>query len=360
MKRLAVYEPELTEEDATAAATAVRDGFVAAGPSIVAFEDAWAKRCGMRHAVSVSSGTAALELAVRALGVGPGDEVICPSFTIISCVRAIVLAGATPVLVDVDRETFNLDPLGVPQRISPRTRAILAVDMYGHPYDPRIDELARDRGIPVIEDAAQAHGATRTDGPCGGLGSVSVFSFYANKPVTTGEGGMVLARSDDVADRIRAYRNLSFGREQRFRHEELSGNHRLSNVAAAIGLSQLQRLDRNVERKRRVARLYRTRLPQLHFQAHQPWAQPIDWMVGVVLPLPAAPIAAALLSQGIETRPFFLGMHEQPVFAGRFAGERHPVTEELSRNGLYLPSSLHVDEAVVDRVASALEAALGR
>jgi perosamine synthetase len=309
----------------------------------------------------VSNGTTALELAVRALGIGPGDEVVCPTFTIVSCVRAIVLAGATPVLVDAGPRTFNLDVEQLEAAISPRTRAIMAVHTYGHPFDPRVVEIARRRAIPLIEDAAEAHGGEllidSTWRPCGGIGDLSIFSFYANKPVTTGEGGMVLARDAQVAERVRSHRNLCFGpRDDRFRHRELGGNFRLGNVAAAIGLSQLGRLDRIVERKREVAALYRARLPQLQFQLHESWARPIDWMVSVVFDRPAREIAEKLDRSGIETRPFFLGMHEQPVFARLFSGVRHPVAERLSRHGLYLPSALSVDAAIVERVARVLEA----
>ncbi|MGZ3417654.1 MAG: DegT/DnrJ/EryC1/StrS family aminotransferase [Polyangiales bacterium] len=357
--RIPVYEPELTEADARAAAAAVESGWIAQGPSVERFEAAWAERTGMPHAIAVSNGTAALELAVSALGIGPGDEVICPTFTIVSCVRAIVLAGATPVLVDAEPRTFNPDPREVEAKITARTRAILAVHTYGHPFDPRIVEIARARGLHLIEDAAEAHGAELSiDGkfrPCGGIGDVSIFSFYANKPVTTGEGGMILARDPAVASRARSHRNLCFGpREDRFRHQELGGNFRLGNVAAAIGLSQLARLDDVVERKRRVAALYRARLPHLQFQLHEGWAKPIDWMVAAVFEETARVVSERLERAGVETRPFFLGMHEQPVFQAHFASQSYPVAERLARHGLYLPSSLSVDEAVVERVAQAI------
>lgn len=369
--RIAVYEPELTDADARAAEAAVRAGFVAQGPEVERFEQAWCSRTGMLHAVAVSNGTAALELAVRALGIGEGDEVLCPTLTIVSCARAIVLAGATPVLVDAEPRTFNLDPGQLEARIGPRTRAILGVHLYGHPFDPRVVAIAARHGLALLEDAAEAHGAELEVAgaplPCGGVGDVSVLSFYANKPVTTGEGGMVLARDAAVAARVRAHRNLCFGpKEDRFRHRELGGNFRLGNVAAAIGLSQLARLDDVVARKRRVAALYRSRFAEspilphaLRFQAHERWASPIDWMVAVVFERhEARAVAEALDREGIDTRPFFLGMHAQPVFAHLFAGESHPVADALSRHGLYLPSSLSIDEAIVDRVALALERAL--
>lgn len=367
MDRLPIYEPDLDEEDARAAADAVRSGWVADGPARRAFEQAWTERTGMPHAVSVASGTAALELAVRGLGIGPGDEVICPAFAIISCTRAVVLAGATPVLVDSEPETFNVDPAAVLARIGPRTRAILAVHTLGHPFDPAIVAIARRHGLALIEDAAEAHGAeVSIDGalaPCGGIGDVSIFSFYANKPVTTGEGGLVLARDAAVAERVRAASNLCFGAgDDRYRHEELGGNFRLSNVAAAIGLSQLARLPRVVQAKRRLGQRYRDRLGEdrrLRFQVRRDWARPIDWMVGVVFAArPARDVARALAAEGIDTRPFFVPMHEQPVFRDRFAGVRYPVAEELSSRGLLLPSAPRLDDAAVDRVARAIARAL--
>jgi perosamine synthetase len=369
MARIAIYEPELTEDDARAAAEAVRSGWVAEGPAVGAFEQAWAQRTDMPHAIAVSSGTAALDLAVRALGIGAGDEVICPAFAIVSCVRAVVVAGATPVLVDADPRTFNLDAGAVSARVGPRTRALLAVHTYGHPFDPALPVIARRHGIALIEDAAEAHGAeVEIDGalrPCGGIGDVSVFSFYSNKVVTTGEGGMVLARDERVAARVRASKNLCFGAGyDRHRHEQLGANFRLGNVAAAIGLSQFSRLDAIVARKRSLGARYRERLASTHgarLQLHLAGTKPIDWMIAVVLAdRDARDVAASLSEDGIDTRPFFTGAHEQPVFRDLLGHEQHPVTTELTRRGLLLPSSPKLDDEAIDRVARALERALDR
>lgn len=322
----------------------------------------------------MSNGTAALELAVRALSIGPGDEVICPAFTIISCARAIVMAGATPVLVDVEPDTYCLDVGACRTRLGPRTRAVLAVHLYGHPYDhAALSALAAQHGFRVIEDAAEAHGATVRDAngtethAAGSLGDVSTFSFYANKPITTGEGGMVLARDETVRDRLRELRNLGFGSGRRFVHDELAPNYRLSGVQAALGVSQLARLDAIVRTKRRIAADYHARLARIdefELQHREPWADPIYWMIAGVLrddaPLDAAALGKALAERGVETRPFFAGMHEQPALRalGFFEGERYPVTERLARRGLYLPSGLDLDADAIDRVASALEASL--
>jgi perosamine synthetase len=375
MDLVPVYEPVLTEDDALAVADAVRSGYVAAGPAVAAFEGAMASLTRMPHAVGVSSGTAALELAVAALGIGPGDEVILPSFTIVSCARAVVEAGATPVLVDVDPGTFSLDVEQVRARVTERTRAVMGVHVYGHPFDVEaVRGAIGGRAVALIEDAAEAHGAEVVAGgawtPCGGAGDLSVFSFYANKAITTGEGGMVLARDGAKAARVRSLANLAFGEERRYEHAELGHNYRMGNAQAALGLSQAKRIDAIVAAKRRVGSWYRERLSRIagiELQARAPWARPVDWMAALVLAddagLDARGLAGALRERGIDTRPFFLGMHEQPALHARglFDGERHPVSERLARRGLLLPSSPALDEATVERVTRAVaEVVAGR
>jgi perosamine synthetase len=371
MARVAVYTPALGAEEVRAVTLAVERGELSGTrPPVERFEKAWAEICGMPHAVAVSSGTAALELAVTGLQLGPGDEVICPASTIISCARAIVLAGAVPVLVDVEPDTYCLDVSQVSDRVTPRTRAILAVHAFGHPYDHHsLDALARERGLHVIEDAAQAHGAALDVAGerrrCGSLGTVSTFSFYANKPVTTGEGGMLLCRDEALAERVRGLRNLCFGSERRFSHAELGHNYRLAAVLAALGVAQIERLDQTLSAKRRVAQMYRDRFSEadeLALQSVRPGAEPIFWMTAAVLsesaPLDARALARTLAERGIETRPFFLGLHEQPALRGLFEGERYPVTERIAERGLILPSGLDLDEATVEYVVSAVRDAL--
>lgn len=377
-RRVPVYAPVLTSADARAVSQAVERGSLgSAAPGgthpVARFEEAWAERTGMPHAVAVANGTAALELAVAALGLGPGDEVVCPAFTIISCVRAVLHAGATPVLADVDPRTWCIDPAEVERKAGPRTRAILAVHAFGTPYDHEALGRLASRGLFVIEDAAQAHGARVWVGdahePCGGLGDASVLSFYVNKPVTTGEGGMVLARDPRVAERARDAANLFFGKARRFVHEDLGHNYRMTGLQAALGLSQLERLDETIATKRRIAAWYRKRLAELaevELQESNPRDEPIFWMNGIVLADTfggdAASLAASLTELGIDTRPFFVGFHEQPALLGRglFLGERHAVTERLSRRGLYLPSGLDLDEETVEYVVSRLKEALSQ
>ena len=376
--RIPVCEPLLDGNEATYVAECVSTGWVSStGRFVDAFEDGWARYCSRLHGVAVSNGTVALEAAIAALGIGPGDEVLVPTFTIISCAQAVVYAGATPVLVDADPDTWGLDVRDLDRHVTPRTRAVMPVHIYGHPVDmdPVLD-LARRHGLAVIEDAAEAHGAeylTDRDAPgggvwqrCGGFGDASTFSFYANKILTTGEGGMVLTDDAALAERLRTVRNLGFG-PRRFYHESLGHNFRLTNLQAALGVAQLERADAAVARKRWIGQAYTERLaglPRLTLQTEQPWARSVHWMVGVVLaddvPFDAEAFASRLAALGIETRPFFLGMHEQPAFHARglFAGERHPVAERLARRGLYLPSGLTLQENDIDRVTDAVREVL--
>ena len=367
-----VNEPLLAGRELEYVTDAVGSGWISsAGSYLTRFEEAWAEYCGRRHGVAVSNGTVALQLAVEALGLGPGDEVVLPSFTILSCVTAVLAAGATPVLVDADPETWCLDLDQVEARLGPRTRAVMPVHIYGHPVEMgRLLPLVERRGIAVIEDAAEAHGAQVEVGAvwrrCGSFGELSTFSFYANKLVTTGEGGMVLTDSDELAGRARSLRNLAFGARRRFVHEELGHNFRLTNLQAAIGLAQVERIDVVVERKREVARRYLAGLAglPLRLPVERPWARNVYWMFGVVLDegtgLDAESFAALLHAEGVETRPFFFGMHEQPALLrrGLFAGERHPVTEAISRRGLYLPSGVALRDEQVDEVVAAVRRVL--
>ena len=332
------------------------------GPFVPRFEEAFAAQVGHSHGVAVSSGTAALEVAVHALGLRPGDEVVLPTFTIISCAAAVARAGARPVLVDSDPLTWNMDGEKVAMSIGPRTRALLVAHTYGLPADlDRILALAEEHGLYVIEDAAEVHGQTYRGRPCGSFGDVSVFSFYANKHVTTGEGGMVVTDDAALAERSRSLRNLCFQEERRFVHEELGFNFRMTNLQAALGLAQLESLDEHVAKKRRMGARYHELLEGLeHVQLPLPrtdYAENIYWVFGMVMgdehPLDAPAAMAALAARGVATRPFFWTMHEQPVFQrmGWFSRERYPVAERLARRGFYLPSGLGLRADQLERVA---------
>jgi perosamine synthetase len=365
--------PWVTSEDVDRVSEAVRAGWISSvGPYVEQFEAAWAAKCGRKFGIAVTNGTTALELAVAALRLSPGDEVILPSFTIISCAQAITKAGGRPVLVDADPQTWCLDPKEVEKKITPRTRAIMPVHIYGHPADMRqLTRIADRHGLRMIEDAAEAHGAVISmdsgERVCGSFGDISCFSFYANKIVTTGEGGMLLTDDAEIAAWLRSARNLHFGKGQRYTHAEIGSNFRMTSMQAALGLSQLDRFDELLRRKYWLGRAYGERLAGisgLTLPVERDWARNVYWMYGVLLdakhPLDADGLAAKLRALGIDTRAFFVGMHEQPALRalGLFAGESYPVTEHLSRKGLYLPSSLTLTEQDVDQVADALRKVL--
>jgi perosamine synthetase len=360
-----VSEPLLDEQALAYVTEAVRSGWISSeGRYISEFEQRWARYCGVAHGIAVCNGTVALEVAMAALNLPPGSEVILPSFTIISCVAAILRAGCRPVLVDCEPDTWCLDVAEVERKITQRTRAIMPVHIYGHMAEmDTVTALARKFNLAVIEDAAEAHGAEYRGRRAGSIGAISCFSFYANKIITTGEGGMIVTDDAQLAERSRSLRNLCFRREQRFLHTELGHNFRMTNLQAAIGVAQMERIDDHIARKRKMAARYNDRLsglPGLRLPVERAGVKNVYWMYGLVLddsvPMNAVELAARLKEQGVDTRPFFLGMHEQPALRqrGLFGGESYPVTERLARRGLYLPSGLGLDEAQIDTVCEAL------
>jgi len=364
-----VNEPLLNGNEKEYLARCIDTGWVSSdGPFIRQFEEAFAARMQAPHGVAVCSGTAALEAALYAVGVGAGDEVIMPSFTIISCAIAAIRLGARPVVVDVEPDTWCIDPSQIEARITPKTKAIMPVHMWGHPAEmDAILEIARRRGLKVVEDACQAHGAEYRGRRCGGLGDAAAFSFYANKIITTGEGGMVTARDAAVAERARSYRNLCFKPERRFFHTEIGYNFRMSNVQAAVGLAQTERLEDFVAIKRSQAKLYHALLrtiPGVRTAIERPDMRCVFWMHAVELdeslPFDALTAMRRLERRGVATRPFFLGLHEQPALhdLGLLKGERHPVSERAYRRGFYLPSGLTLTEPQIREVCRALEAAV--
>jgi len=365
-----VNEPLLGQRELEYVTECVRTGWISsAGRFIEEFEARWAAYCGMPYGIAVSNGTVALEAAVECLDLRPGDEVILPTFTIISCAQAVVYGGGVPVLVDAAPRNWCMDVDQVAAKITARTRAIMPVHIYGHPVDMApLWALAERHGLTVIEDAAEAHGATYRGQRCGGLGDLSCFSFYANKIITTGEGGMILAKDAKLAERARSLRNLCFRPERRFYHTELGHNFRLTNLQAAVGLAQLERIDDLLAHKRWMGWRYGDLLagvPGLALPVEEPWATNVYWMYGIVLDeatgMDAVEFARRLKSRGVETRPFFLGMHEQPALweQGLFQGEHYPVAERIARQGLYLPSGLTLTEQQVVEVAAAVKECLG-
>lgn len=369
-----VNEPSLGKRELEYVTECIRTGWISsAGRFIEEFEAKWAAYCGMKHGIAVSSGTTALQVAVGCLDLKPGDEVILPTFTIISCALAVVTNGGVPVLVDCDPRTWCMDVGQVEAKITERTRAIMPVHIYGHPVDmDPLLALAEKYDLAIIEDAAEVHGAEYLTGRegadptwkrCGGIGHISTFSFYANKLITTGEGGMVLTNDDAFAAKARGLRNLCFRPERRFYHTELGYNFRLTNMQAALGLAQLERFEEIVAKKRWMGQAYTERLSgqsQIALPVEEPWAKNVYWMYGIVLAndvgYDAAEVAQRLKAERVDTRPFFLGMHEQPVFQqrGLFGGERYPVAERIARQGLYLPSGLALSEDQLKQVCEAM------
>ena len=336
------------------------------GPFIKQFEAQFAARMGRKYGVAVCNGSVALDAAVVALDIKRGDEVILPTFTIISCAAAIVRAGATPVVVDSDPITWNMDVSQIEANITPQTKAIMVVHIYGLPVDMQpLLELAKKYGLAIIEDAAEMHGQTYRGQPCGSFGELSAFSFYPNKHVTTGEGGMILTDDAQLAERCHSLRNLCFQPQQRFVHDELGWNFRMTNLQAALGVAQLERLDEFVARKRRMGRSYTELLngtPGLQLPLPQTdYAENIYWVFGVVLddavPFDAKEAMRRLGDLKIGTRPFFWPMHEQPVFRkmGLFKGAACPVAERLARRGFYLPSGVALTDEQIERVAAVVK-----
>lgn len=340
------------------------------GPFVTQFEQAMAARVARREGVAVCNGTAALDVAVEALNVGPGDEVILPAFTIISCVLQIIRSGATPVLVDCDPRTWTMDVDEVEAKVTGRTRAIMAVHIYGLPVDmDPLLALADRYGLSVIEDAAEAHGLLYKGQPCGSFGVMSTFSFYPNKHVTTGEGGMILTDDATLAEVCRSLRNLCFQSDARFVHERLGWNYRMTNLQAAVGLAQVEVLDAAVARKREMGRLYDELLKDLDdVQRPLPatsYAENGYWVYGLVLSEQTSMDAAAamrhLAVNGVGTRPFFQPLHLQPALRrrGLFLGESYPVAERLRERGFYVPSGIGLSRKEIEQVAVAIRELFG-
>lgn len=361
-----VCEPLLGGKESEYVSDCLKSNWISSkGKYITEFEDRFAHYCGCKYGISTTSGTTALHLALASLGLGPGDEVIVPAFTMISTVFAIVYTGARPILVDAEPETWNIDPARIEQKITDKTRAILPVHIYGHPCDmDPIMEIATKHNLYLIEDAAEAHGAQYKGRKVGSFGHVNCFSFYANKIVTTGEGGMVITSDEKIAESARSLKDLAFSKERRFLHTGIGFNYRMTNIQAAIGLAQLERIDELVERRRAHAHLYSSLLDHIEgikLPPEKEWAQNVYWMYSILIE-PAFGISrdklmSRLEEKGIETRTFFIPMHQQPVFQGMgvFKGEKYPIAEELAQKGMYLPSGSGLKAEEIEYICRAIK-----
>ena len=335
------------------------------GPFVKQFEDQFANRVQRKYAIAVTNGTAALDVGIEALGIGPGDEVILPAFTIISCIGQIIRSGATPVLVDSDPLTWNMNLKQVEEKITEHTKAIMVVHIFGLPVDVEpLLEIAKNKNIKIIEDAAEMHGQTYYEKPCGSFGDISTFSFYSNKLITTGEGGMLVTDDEQLTMDCRSLRNLCFQPKKRFVHERLGWNYRMTNLQAALGLAQLERLDEFVQRKRRMGKKYTQGLRVLN-EVQLPlektdYAENIYWVFGLVLDdsigFDAEEANKMLGEKGIVCRPFFCPMNQQPVLRemGFFINESYPVAERLYKQGFYIPSGTALNSEHINHVTKIL------
>ena len=366
MDFIPVNEPLLNGNEKKYLCECIDTGWISSeGPFVKEFEQKMSETVGRKYGIDVSNGTAALEIAAQALGITEGDEVIMPTFTIISCAMAITKLGAIPVLIDSDIHTWNMNVDEIEAKITKKTKAIMIVHLYGLPVEvDKVLELAKKYNLKVIEDAAEMHGQTYNGRPCGSFGDISTFSFYPNKHITTGEGGMVVTDDEKLADRCRSLRNLCFRKDIRYVHDEISDNYRFTNLQAAVGLAQLERVDEFVERKREMGRYYTERLKDVNGLIlpieKTDYANNIYWVYGLVLDkniqADNREVQKLLAAEGIGTRTFFWCMHEQPVYreVGLFEGEMYSNAEYLARKGFYIPSGLALTKGQMDKVSNVI------
>jgi perosamine synthetase len=358
-----VCQPTLSGNELKYITDAVETNWISsAGSYIPRFEELFAQKMGTRYGVACANGTVALHLALATVGLQPGDEAIIPTFTMIATANAATYLGVRPVLVDSEMQTWNMDLNQVEDAITPRTKAIVLVHTYGHPVDMDVlNEIAARHGIFVLEDAAEAHGAVYKGRPVGSLGDAASFSFYGNKIITTGEGGMVTTNREDVARLAWNLRDHAFSTERHFWHKFVGYNYRMTNLQAAIGLAQAEQLERFVAARRANAAYYTellSRIPGIVTPPEAPWAKNVFWMYGILLNkefgLSRDQLRSALAARGIETRTFFIPMHCQPIYFDQYRGQRFPVAEDLCRRGLYLPSASNLTKDDILTVVEAI------
>jgi perosamine synthetase len=367
-ERIFVCEPTVRGNELKYVTECIETNWISSnGKFIKLFEEKFAQFVEAKHAITCSNGTTALHLALRALDVKEGDEVIVPDFTMMASVNAIIYVGAKPVFVDAERDTWNIDISKIKERITEKTKAIMVVHIYGHPVDmDPVLELAKENGLYVVEDAAEAHGAEYKGKRVGCLGDVGCFSFYANKIVTTGEGGMVVTNNSEIDEKVRLLKNLAFI-EPRFLHHELGYNYRMTNIQAAIGLAQMEYVDELIVARRKNAQLYNELLTDVEgitLPVEKDWAKNVYWMYSILVEdsfgMSMAELREKLLEKGVDTRTFFLPMHSQPVVLKYYPeyesmDSQFLVTGELAKRGLYLPSGSNLTEEKIRRVVEAIK-----
>ena len=359
-----VAEPVLTGNELAYVSDCVTSGWVSSiGQYVTRFEQDFAHFCGVKYGIATSNGTTALHLALVALGIGPGDEVIVPSLTFVATANVVVYTAARPVFAESEPRTWNLDPVDVARKVTPTTRAIIPVHVYGHPADmDAINAIAAKHNLHVIEDAAEAHGAEYKGRRVGAIGRMGAFSFYGNKIITTGEGGMITTDDDALAGQMRQLRDHAMSPTRRYWHDAIGYNYRITNIQAALGVAQMERIQEFIARKRAIATLYDELLdgtPGLTLPVEEPWAKNIYWMYSILVGDSARVSRDELMTYlkacKIDSRPFFHPIHTLPPYA---AGQSLPVAERLSRQGINLPSSTALTDDDVRRVARAIQEAL--
>ena len=367
-----VNTPHIGEREKEYLIKCVDTGWISSeGPFVDQFEQEMASYADRKFGIAVCNGTAALEIAAKAIGIQAGDEVIMPTFTIISPAQAISKLGAKPILVDSDLTTWNMDASQIEAKITSRTKAILVVHIYGLPVDmdPVLD-LCKKYNLKLIEDAAEMHGQTYKGKMCGSFGDVSIFSFYPNKHITTGEGGMIVTNDEGLAEKCKSYRNLCFRPTQRFVHDEIGWNYRMTNLQAALGVAQLEQIDSFLVRKREVGKLYQSLLSGLEDKVILPldktdFADNIYWVFGMILKdsakMNAKEMMEKLTSNGIGCRPFFFPMHLQPVYnkMGWYTNESFINAQKMAEFGFYIPSGLGITDDEIKEVARIVNEILG-
>jgi len=367
MDRIAVAQPKLAGNERDYVLDCIDTSWISSnGKYIGLFEEAFAKFCGVKHAVAVNNGTAALHLSLVALGLRPGDEVLVPTVTFIATANAVRYCGATPVFVDVCPGTMNIDTKQIEHKITSKTRGIIPVHLYGHPAEMNpIINIAKKHGLFVIEDAAEAHGAEYLGKKVGGLSDCATFSFFGNKIVTTGEGGMVTTNSDELADKLRLYRGQGMDLKRRYWFIAVGYNYRMTNIEAAIGLAQMENIESAISERESLASLYNQALAPLSDRIVLPsqasWAKQVYWMYNIFLREGGEErrnaVMAKLDESGIETRPVFYPMHALPPYKESAA---YPVADTWAYRGINLPTHQFITETDVRRIADALFKALNQ
>ncbi|MFH1331905.1 MAG: DegT/DnrJ/EryC1/StrS family aminotransferase [archaeon] len=360
MEKIPVAEPVFLGNELKYVKDCIESGWVSSiGEYVNRFEEGFSKYIGTSHGVSTSNGTVALHLALSALGLGPGYEVLIPDMTFIATANAVTYTGAKPVLVDIEPDTWNMDPRKLEEKINDKTKAIIPVHIYGHPCDmDPITKVAKKYDLKVVEDAAEAHGAVYKEARVGSLSDISCFSFYGNKVITTGEGGICLTKDSGLAERLRFLKDHGMSKEKRYWHPEIGFNYRMTNIQAAIGLAQLENIDLMILRKRRNASLYNSLLKDVEGIAlppEMPWAKNVYWMYSILVDdnykYSRDEVMDRLKVNGIDSRPFFYPLHQMPPY---FSNEKFEVSDRISRQGINLPSSVKLTEGDIKRVASVI------